>query len=246
MTEIEHKQLSEPHVFSGEVHFALLNEGLRGPRMRELLGLARRDSELGRIFEMKVAEFRRYLRESRVPTWWNLPQRAWEWLSDNAQFTPPREVFMTLVYVVLVLVGIEAGKRWLLDHSAEGAAANVEAFAEFSGGSQLVEAKQNTERDVGSLVETWMLAELKLAAESPAGRQALAQQLAATMDRAGLEDLLRRKIESVLASPEFQAELEQKMREAMVALPVAPTTQDSIPPLSPEDSPASDKAGGGR
>ena len=89
----------------------LLNEGLRGPRMRELLSMARVDSELGRIFEMKVAEFRRFLRESPVPTWWNLPLRAGEWLADNAQFTPPREVFMTLVYVVLVLVGIEAAKR---------------------------------------------------------------------------------------------------------------------------------------
>src|SRR5687768_17172151 len=99
---VDEKLTADPAAFSDEVHFALLNEGIRGPRLRQLMRLARHDAELEAILETKVAEFRRYVRETRTPTWWNLPVRGLEWISDNARFTPPREVFMTLVYVVLV------------------------------------------------------------------------------------------------------------------------------------------------
>src|SRR5687768_13755500 len=101
------RRLDDPAVFSDEVHFAILHEGLRGQRLKKLMRVARKNAELEAILETKLSEFRRYLRETRQPTASNLPARIVEWLSDNVRFTPPKQAFMTLVYVVLVLVGLD-------------------------------------------------------------------------------------------------------------------------------------------
>lgn len=104
--------LQDPDQFSARLHHLLLTEGARSAGVRSLMRLARQTpgGELDLLFEAKLREWRRFERESRKPTLWNLPIRLAESLWDHIQFTPPRDVVMTLVYVVLVLAGMEGAK----------------------------------------------------------------------------------------------------------------------------------------
>jgi hypothetical protein len=183
--------LKSPDVFSGELHFALLSEGLRGPMHRRLMRVSRGDAELGRIYETKVGEFRRFLRSSRRPSLWNLPTRTVEWIADNVKVTRPREVFMTLVYVVLAVMVVETAKRQL---STAAPAADFTLSSPLgldvrygypritSGGSH---QSQSTHLD------DWMLAELERASRSEAWRAALAKQLALSLEDLDVADALQ-------------------------------------------------------
>ncbi len=99
-----------PDLFASEVHFCLLNGGVRSRSMRRLWKLAKGHSELERILEIKLAEFQRAAREARTPTLWNLPMRMAEWTSERVRFTPPREFMTTLAYVVFAVVAVDAIK----------------------------------------------------------------------------------------------------------------------------------------
>lgn len=112
MTTAEMSQLQDPDLYASELQHWLMIAGPRSKPVRDLMRVARRhpEAELERIFETKLAEFKRAHREDRKPTLLNLPVRIVEWLTENAKFTPPRDVLMTLVYVVLVLVLFEGVK----------------------------------------------------------------------------------------------------------------------------------------
>ena len=103
---------ANPDQYARDLHKALLLDGPRSATVRRLNRVARKNpgAELERIFETKVAEFKRHHRETRVPTWRNAPQRAVEWVMEQSSFTPPKDVLMTLVYVVIALLSVEFGK----------------------------------------------------------------------------------------------------------------------------------------
>ncbi len=171
--------LKNPDIFSTELHFALLSEGLRGPLHRKLMRISRSDAELGRIYETKLGEFRRYLRISRRPTLWNLPTRVMELLSDTVKVTPPREVFMTLVYVVAAVMVLELAKRqWF----------SSEPTSELSSGPLHLDIAYRDPNDPAPLTRThfpqlddWMIAELERVCRSDAWRAALARHMSESL-----------------------------------------------------------------
>lgn len=182
MNRIELAQLEDPDLYAAELQHWLMTEGPRSPAVRQMMRLARRhpDAELDRIFETKLAEYKRALREERVPTFWNLPVRGWEWLTDNARFTPPREVLMTLVYVVLVLVAFEGLKNrlpigeWLRERGEVPT-----PFRAISRSQESFAPHRNpAPADVHERVDDWFAAELTRAASSDIFRQALAVEVA--------------------------------------------------------------------
>jgi hypothetical protein len=192
-----------PDVFSAELHFALLTEGVRGPMMRQLMRLARRDPELGHIFETKVAEYRRFLRADRKPSWRNLPARTWEKLFDNARFTPPKEVLMTLFYVGVVMAGIELFKRTLNkptwpDDLVMSRAAAFELQTRIAPTTRTAQSSGQASR-----MDAWMIDELQRVSQSPAWREAFARQLAETIEHIDLEPALTKKMEAIIQSPAF-------------------------------------------
>jgi hypothetical protein len=187
--------LKNPDVFSGELHHALLTEGLRGPLLRRLMRASRNDAELSRIFETKTGEFRRYLRASRKPTIWNLPTRAAERLADTARVTPPREVFMTLVYVVLALMAVEVFKRQVSPASANSDLGSLPPLG-FELGPTTYRPPGGYELtpDDSRRIEDWMIAELKRASTSGAWREAFTEQLAQCLEEIDLQPLLRKQL----------------------------------------------------
>lgn len=208
---------NSPETFSAEVHFALLSQGLRGPLLRRLMRLARADAELSRIFEAKVSEYRRYVRQTRTPTLWNLPMRAWEWLSDQARFTPPREVLMTLVYVVLAMMGMEFVKTHFLAPTVDD---RLHARALSLSLGELP-AYRGPVKPEPLRLDQQMIDELQRAANSEVWRKALAAQLAESLTSVDVEPLLRRKLEAILASPEFA--------DRIAPRPSPPKDQPSLP-----------------
>ena len=188
-----------PEAFSAELHFALLSQGLRGPLLRRLMRVARPDPELSRIFEAKVGEFRRYVRESRQRTIWNLPLRGWEWLSDQARFTPPREVLMTLVYVVLAMMAVEFFKSRVVS-PADPHALQAAALPLRVGEPAAYRGPVKPDR---MQLDQQMITELERLGRSPAWREAIAAQLVESLTVVDMEPLLRKKLEAVLASPDF-------------------------------------------
>ncbi len=67
--------LLHPDHFAADLHTCLLCDGIRSSAVRRLRRIAWGKAELERIFETKVSEFRRFNRESRVPSVANLPAR---------------------------------------------------------------------------------------------------------------------------------------------------------------------------
>jgi hypothetical protein len=197
----------DPHLFSAELHFALLNEGLRGPAMRRLMRTARKDTELWRIFETKVGEFRQYLRSIRKPTLVNLPLRAWEWLSDNARFTPTKEVVVTLFYVAVVMMGIEVFKSEIPKNIPEGNHLNQPAIAlALAHGSFPPNNSEQASSAIGR-IDRWMVDELRKAAESPEWRDALTKQLSESFKTIDLGPMLSEKLEATIRSPQFASQI---------------------------------------
>jgi len=184
--------LKNPDTFSDELHFALLREGLRGPLLRRLMRLARGDVELHRIYETKVAEFRRFLRVSRKPTLWNLPTRAVEWLTEGVRVTPPREVFMTLVYVVLAVLAVELAKQHASPLLHQDSMLRSSALPLGLG---LDRPEINSPvADSLARIDGWMLAELTRVSQTDAWRTALAERLAVSLDQLSDEELLRSQL----------------------------------------------------
>ncbi len=109
MTHDKNVVANDPDLFARELQHALFAEGPRSGSVRRLHRNARKapGAELERIFETKLAEARRFKRESRRPNLMNVPIRAWEWLWENAQFVPTRDVVLTLIYVGAVVLGVE-------------------------------------------------------------------------------------------------------------------------------------------
>ncbi len=230
MNANELAQLEDPDLYAAELQHWLMTEGPRSPWVRQLMRVARRhpDAELDRIFETKLAEYKRAMREERVPTLWNLPVRALEWLTDNARFTPPREVLMTLVYVVLVLVAFEGLKsrlpRWdrLLEPAEVPTAARL--FSRDNGA--LASYRVPAPVDVRERVDEWFATELSRAAQSDSFRQAVAEQVSRVLmaptyeegngsDSAAPGDMLRQLVREQLRAA--VGELEQPVGEAVAA-----------------------------
>jgi hypothetical protein len=202
--------LLSPNLFASEVHYCLLNGGVRSRGMRRLWRLAKGNPELEQILEIKVAEFRRVTREERVPTMWNLPVRASEWISDRVKFTPPREVATTLAYVVFAVVTVDAVKSrvpW-----------NLLAYQLF-GSNSTAAADSSSEYDLFALPEPkhrFSFSRSNLAARSNFGvttselsksPTALAgsgsTMFTESRDRE-LDQLIRERIKSVLDSAEMK------------------------------------------
>src|SRR5688572_2180529 len=114
MTNVGTDELKDPDLFADELQYWLLATGPRSEGVRQLMRLARRHpgAELSRSFESKLAEYRRYRRESRRPTVWNLPARAFEAVWEDARFTPPVHAVTTLIYVVIVIFGLEGVRQY--------------------------------------------------------------------------------------------------------------------------------------
>jgi hypothetical protein len=210
MTEVD---LTNPDDFSAELHYALLTEGLRGPALRRLMRQARADAELGRIFETKLSEFRRYLRASRRPTVFNWPLRVWEGFTDNARFTPPKEVFVTLVYVGLVMAGIECFKRATAPSAY--AEPSLARDVELGGMPRISPGISPTRMNAINLerIESWMISELERASHSDAWRDAIAKQLSAQIETIDIQEILEARLDEVIQSSEFT----QRISEAMDA-----------------------------
>ena len=204
-----------PEAFSAELHFALLSQGLRGPLLRRLMRVARPDAELSRIFEAKVSEFRRYVRESRPRTIWNLPLRGWEWLSDQARFTPPREVLMTLVYVVLAMMGVEFFKS-RVGSNADADALHAAALPLRVGQPA---AYRGPAKPEALPLDEQMIGELERLGQSKAWRAALAAQLTESLTVVDVEPLFRNKLEAMLASPEFADRIARRADQIVSSSP---------------------------
>lgn len=205
MNVTESNELHDPDVFSSDVHYCLLTQGIRSRRLRELMRMARNNAELERIFEIKVAEFRRFLRETRVPTVWNLPIRGFEWLSDNARFTPPREVLTTLAYVAVMLVGVDVLKsrvpwsQW--SQSGRTQTANL-MRPSYELDADMFRSASTADTQAASKVDEWLAAELKRAAESAELSGVLAQRLSDGLDKLPLDEIVARKVEQAINSDE--------------------------------------------
>ena len=225
MNPTELAQLEDPDLYAAELQHWLMTEGPRSQGVRQLMRLARRhpDAELERIFETKLAEYKRAHREDRVPTLWNLPLRGLEWLTDSARFTPPRDVLMTLVYVVIVLVIFEVVKgRTVLENVFGGA----EIPSAYRGSrrpadewdEETLRAPSATAEQT-SRVDQWFVRELSQAAESSEFGERLARLMAKTIgDSQGARD----RLESRLESQEIEAELQKAVRSALTSLLVDP------------------------
>jgi hypothetical protein len=226
--------LTNPDAFSAELHFALMTEGLRGPRMRRLMRRARGDGELERIFEVKVSEFRRYLKASRAPRLSNLPLRIWERFSDNVRFTPPKEVVLTLVYVGLAMLGIE-----LIKQRREPTIVATHAFAsplEFNDFAYPLPASTrsaSTSEELSRL-ESWMVEELQQASQSPQWRDAIAKQLAASIEAIDLESLLATRLKAMIDAPKFNARVSEEVAESELSHPLAIAEVETPPPAAIE------------
>lgn len=184
MTSTTHETSKDPDLFSAEVHHCLLTQGLRSRRLRGLMRAARRNAELERIFETKVTEFRRYLREIRTPTIWNLPLRAGEWLADNARFTPPREVMTTMAYVAFVLVGVEVVKSWRpWDYGSRMSSDSRRIVARRATFETDVDSYSAPRDSANSLsnVDNWLAKELQHAAQSSEMQQVLKDRFQAAI-----------------------------------------------------------------
>lgn len=190
MTANTSEMLRDPDLFSAEVHHCLLTQGLRSRRLRGLMRAARRNAELERIFETKVTEFRRYLREIRLPTFWNMPIRAGEWLADNARFTPPRAVMTTLAYVAFVLVGVEMVKSWRPWDHATRTLADSRGFAAHWGTFEPDPDSYSTRKESTSSlssVDHWLTKEFQQAAQSSEVQQVLQDRIRSAVDSASAD-----------------------------------------------------------
>jgi hypothetical protein len=208
------RQSTNPDEYAADLQDCLHCHGPRSRQVRRLLRLARkeRDAEKERIFETKLAEYRRYQRESRQPTLWNLPARGWEWFWDGAQYTPPREVVMTLVYVALALVGVESVKRYVLPRFEAETPVPGPAFMTSKSWDQRDwdELEPTPGRRVSNealdRVETWLVGEFQEAAASAQLQAALSAQIDSAMHE-------------LLASPEFRERLRKQVGAAIVGDP---------------------------
>ncbi|HEY4261605.1 MAG TPA: hypothetical protein VGM98_15655 [Schlesneria sp.] len=198
MTTNDRDLALNPDLFASEVHFCLLNDGVRSRSLRRLWRIAKGDSELERILEIKVAEFRRAMREGRTPTLWNMPTRTFEWLTENARFTPPREVLTTLAYVAVMLVGMDALKSevpWSRVWSGSGHTNSSTLMRpSYESDADLFRSPSVATMDASSKVDEWLVAELKRAADSSDWSQAMARRLAESLDKLPLNELLIRKV----------------------------------------------------
>lgn len=217
---------STPDEYAAQLQDCLHGHGPRSRQVRRLLRLARkeRDAEKERIFETKLAEYRRYQRESRQPTLWNLPARGWEWFWDGAQYTPPREVVMTLVYVALALVGVESVNRYVLPRFEAETPVPGPAFMTGKGWDrpdwdELAPAPgRRVSNEALDRVETWLVGEFQEAATSAQLQAALSAQIDAAMHE-------------LLASPEFQERLRKQVGAAMIGDPEDASPHPSAPAL---------------
>jgi hypothetical protein len=219
MSTNDQHELRDPDLFAADVHFCLLNDGLRSSQLRRLVRLARNNAELERIFETKVAEFRRYLRESRVPSLWNLPIRIFEWLGDHAQFTAPREALTTLVYVVLALVVFDVMKSKLPWDSLLGQppVQNL-PFAKvplYQTEVEMTSLRSKANAETSSKIDDWLVKELQQAARSAGLEQLLTHQIQQGLARAEQDNPLAARMNVLLESDEFRKALRAQLVEAL-------------------------------
>lgn len=229
MNSTESTELRDPDTFSADLHYCLLSQGLRSKRLRALLRLARGNGELERIFETKVNEFRRYLRETRVPTAWNLPIRTIERFTDNARFTPPREVLTTVAYVIFAVVGIDAAKSWLpwdrnVTHP-ESPTHMVVKKARFDVDSDELWNSTPVPGDTTAKVDDWLEKELRRATESPEWQRLLAERLKSTtasisFDSEKMETALKGAVQQWFSSDEFKQMAADAVRKAVGSRPL--------------------------
>jgi hypothetical protein len=199
--------LAHPDAFSAELHFALMTEGLRGAELRRLMRLARTDAELGRIFEVKVSEYRRYLRSERQPTLVNWPIRQWERFSDNVRFTPPKEVVVTMLYVAVAMAGMELVKRRWQPDGWRGTGHAPLASTAVAAMPPLRDAVAERGLREFAGLEKWMIAELRRTSQSSEWRDAVAKHMADCLASIDLQPMMLQRLEEVIRSPEVAARI---------------------------------------
>lgn len=201
-------KIVDPDEFASELHHWLLLEGYRSPKVRRLWRIARREAgaELERIFETMVSEAKRAKREERAPTLWNLPARTSEWLVEHAQFTPPREVFVTLMYVGIAAFAIEFGKDLIFDSSADRGL-SPESILNISGldsgnAGRLASTSADSLKVPANRVDQWFTQEVA---------NAMNRILDSDDFRTKLQTVVSECIESELANPRQVPEGGEKM-----------------------------------
>jgi hypothetical protein len=199
---------TDPDGYAAQLQDALQLHGPLSAEVRRLWRRARRECnvELERMFETKLAEFRRRRRQSRQPQWTNLPERAFEWVWDGVRYTPPREVLMTLVYVAFALIGVETLKQHVLPRF-QPEVRHTAPFDDFPLPGTGIRAPAPA-GNVSPRIEAWLVAELRQAAKSVELEEALAER----MDVA---------LEQMLSSPEFEQRLQARMTRALEQPPAA-------------------------
>jgi hypothetical protein len=238
MNHEDEKLLADPDLYAAALHHWLLTEGARSAHVRHLTHLARRvpGAELERIFETKLAEFNRYRRDTRTPTLWNLPVRAYEWLAEHAKFTPVRELYV-LGCVVVVLVGMEVVKRYW-----SGAEELTNGHGHWNGSSLESALPGVTLADGGlgpadpvSEVDRWLASGLKAAANSPAFQQLLGQKLQASIDGHTLEKPLQDQLRRLVGAEEFRAIVRNGVAESIDVAAITAKVRQAVDSAAPAD-----------
>ena len=204
--KIDNDKLLDPDYFAAELHTCLLMDGIRSPSIRRLRRVAWGKPELERIFEIKVSEFQRYEREARQPTLSNLPIRAFEWVWENAKFTPARDVGWTILAIILTISTVELSK-FLLDKykpiELDKYQTKETALLSDEKGEELVRQ-----------VDRWLAGKLANVLSSDQIESSLQKVL---HDRISSGDLLADYVDRRVKNPEFAAELAHLIMEQLSA-----------------------------
>lgn len=222
---VDDRELMDPDVYAAELQDCLLSEGPRSYGVRYLRRLARQkgNAELERIFEMKVGALQRYTRESRVPSIWNLPIRWIEWIADNFRFTPHRDMWMTVLYVLVALLAVDAIRpRFQGSPEAKhNAKTEANAVADDAANPGDDRKEKTVERPQVENLNAWLIEKINQSMQASEVETLLSERVDAAVDE-------------ILASEEFQKELRRKVSRQLGVAPSAETPADA---LGREESP---------
>ncbi|MFO0979774.1 MAG: hypothetical protein U0996_25470 [Planctomycetaceae bacterium] len=205
-------------LFASEIHYCLLNGGVRSRSMKRLGRLARKNPDLAQVLDIKVAEFQRVLREERIPTLWNLPARITEWMSDRAKFTAPREIVTTLAYVVFAVVAVDTVKTRVPWKALANRVLN---------GDHYVAANSNEEFDLFSIPEARPRIRFSEPADSLGTEPILTSVSPQNAEKKlspveELDAMISERILHVMETPEFREALIKKLADAQGTSPAKP------------------------
>lgn len=159
------------------------------------------------------------LREERSPTLWNLPLRAFERLTESAQFTPPRDLLTTLAYVAFTVVGVDAAKSHLpwngLSAERRSASSANSLKSTFDPTADFTSLRSTSTPSAESIskIDDWLTRELKRAAES-----------------VDLQDSLGKRFLNGLDSQEFRQRIESRIAESLKSEEIVDLIRQHISP----------------